>query len=321
MAGYRFEFAPSGLGITGEDLGRPCVEDVVKRWCCSVGRMSPIGELGCPILRLTAKPDRSRSRSWKRVDRNGLHLERFGSWRSVLRPGGVRDEVEPVRSPSSESFDFQQSFDLCMTHLLAMQGGVVLHGSVFDLGGVGVFALGDSGSGKTTLAAASLRAGGRVVSDDLVLASVSAIGEIAAATLRREMLLREAGFSVLPAALRQDLWTFDDAGETRWQLSPDQAPARFKHWTRPQKLWLVSVDRRLKASRVAAVDQATALTWLIRGTTALFLRAPFHEERLAVLATLRNLAEDCPAFRIRLGRDLLEAPVATLDRLLRADGR
>ncbi|MFV2073897.1 MAG: hypothetical protein ACC742_14765 [Thermoanaerobaculales bacterium] len=36
MTGFRFLFAPSGLGVTGEGIERSLAEGVVGRWCCSL---------------------------------------------------------------------------------------------------------------------------------------------------------------------------------------------------------------------------------------------------------------------------------------------
>jgi hypothetical protein len=131
-------------------------------------------------------------------------------------------------------------------------------------------------------------------------------------------VLREAGFQTLSENTREVLKPVDIKGKKRWQLLQEDVPSAFTEWIHPRHLWLVSVDRRLGASRVEGVDQAAALAWLIRGTTDRFLSGTFPRERDAQLQILKTLAEACPAYRIRLGRDLLARPAATLDHLLSA---
>lgn len=216
--------------------------------------------------------------------------------------------------------DFLKAVDLCVTHALALAGGVVVHGASFETGGFAVLAVGGSGSGKSTLTAAALRLGARVVSDDLLLVARQSSGQVRVETLRRELYFREPGVSALPQTLRGDLQIFDNAGERRWWLAPEAEPSRFVKSVVPERLWLVSVDRRLGVSRCKAVEQATALAWLIRGISSVLLTVPFDSERVAILDVLGALVSECAASRVRLGRDLIAEPAKTFDRLLVRDG-
>jgi len=315
----RLVFEPSGLeiaciGITGTPLA-----EVASRWCCTVGD----GRTTAPSVELTVRSNGDLHADLERHETSpgsngGLLEERFDNWRSLIRSGFGRDEVAAVIPAAPASGDFFQAIDLCVAHLLALQGGVMLHGAAFEIGGTGVLAVGYSGSGKSTIAAAALTTGGKIVSDDLLLAAKQPSGEIGLATMRRNMVLREAGFQILPEKIRELLAPFDIRGKRRWQLSLEATSSPSTEWISPRRLWLVSVDRRLKSSRIGRVDQAAALAWLIRGTTDRFLTQDFHREREAQLEVLRDLAEICPAYRIRVGRDLLARPEATFERLLMA---
>jgi hypothetical protein len=159
-----------------------------------------------------------------------------------------------------------------------------------------------------------------VVSDDLLLVTHQPSGETRATTLRRELYFREPGMSALPPRLKCGLQPLSVAGEARWRLTPESGPERFIGSTAPVRLWLVSVDRRLRESRRQDSSQADALAWLIRGISGLFLAGPFLSERRLILEVLVSLVESCATSRVRLGRDLLCAPAQTVGRLLVSGG-
>jgi hypothetical protein len=236
----------------------------------------------------------------------------------VLRPGDGHDTVGPIIEGAAVSEDFHRAIDLCVAHALAMRGAVVVHGAAFDIGGRGVLVVGGSGSGKSTVVAGALRKGARVVSDDLLLVARRPRGRIGAESLRRELFFRAPGVSIVPQRLVEQLVPIDDGGETRWRLTPDAEPSSFAGAVSPKSLWLVAVDRRLRKSRVAAVDQAEALAWLVRGLSGLFLSAGFERERGPILDLLSNLVASCSLITVRLGRDLLSDPEETMDRILAA---
>jgi hypothetical protein len=238
-----------------------------------------------------------------------------------MTPGAGRDVVESVSGAARRSSRFTTAVDLSVTHLLALRGAAVLHAAAFEIEGAGVLAVGGSGSGKSTIAAAALRAGGQVVSDDVLVAARRADGAVRVAPLRRDMVLREAGQSILPRALRGRLQVVDDGRSLRWRLPSRSVSARFAEWTRPRHILLLSVDRRLGESRVGEVDQATALAWLIRATAPLFLKSPFAVERRTVVDVFSALVEGASTLRVRLGRDLLEDPRGTMKGLLVAGSR
>lgn len=250
----------------------------------------------------------------------GISEQRFGRWTALLRPGGGSDTVLPRRAATVESDGFSEAIDLCVTHALALAGGVVVHGAAFESAGCGVVAAGGSGSGKSSVTAAALRRETRVVSDDLLLVANLPSSEIRATSLRSELFFRKPGMSALPQKLKRELQPFSYAGEARWRLAPKADPSRFVGSTRPEHLWLVSVDRRLRESRQTGSSQADALSCLIRGISGLFLTEEFFSERRMILGILVNLVESCTTSRVRLGRDLLSSPAETIGRFLAFDG-
>lgn len=313
----RLVFEPSGLSISCTGFGEASLEGVATRWCCGVGTV----EEAMPGVELRVRsggkePTGLDLQGDSQISESTFDERRFGNWRALIRPGRGLDEIRAFNAAATLSADFQRAVDLGVTHLLALQGGAVLHGAAFEIGRDSVLSIGHSGSGKSTVAAAALTAGGRIVSDDLLLAATLPSGEAGLATMRRFMVFRKAGFEGLPEKLRKVSRPLDVLGESRWKLSPSAEPSAFTEWTVPERIWLVSVDRRLRSSRLMAVDQATALAWLMRGTTQMYLSTPFDRERDAQLEALTTLAEACPAYRVRLGNDLLARPLATLEKLL-----
>jgi hypothetical protein len=305
----RFESSGMSIPITG--LDDVVAERVAARWCATAARQS--GGSTAPAVSVLSKQNQDEA---SRED----YGRRFGPWRAVLSPGGGLDTVGPIIDGAAESEDFYLAIDLCVAHALAIRGGVVVHGAAFDIGGRGVLVVGGSGSGKSTVAAGALRCGARVVSDDLLLVASRPSGRIGVEALRRELFFRTPGVSIVPQRLVERLVPIDDAGESRWRLSPVAEPSSFAVSVSPEILWLVAGDRRRRESRVAAVDQAEALAWLVRGLSGLFLSAGFDRERGPILDLLAGLVASCPAAEVRLGRDLLADTEGTMDRILGATG-
>ena len=79
--------------------------------------------------------------------------------------------------------------DAALPHYLALKGHAVLHASAVEFRGSAVLALGDSGVGKSTLAAALVRAGGRLISDDAVVISDTRNGDLVVHPLARDLRL------------------------------------------------------------------------------------------------------------------------------------
>jgi hypothetical protein len=301
----RFESSEISVPIIGlDDLA---AGQVATRWCATASRRR--GESGTPAIAVLSEICRE-------SDSQEDDFRDFGSWRAVLRPGEGSDTVCRIDNGVAASDDFHRAVDLCVTHGLVLRGGVVVHGAAFEIDGRGIMVLGDSGSGKSTVVAAALCRDARVVSDDLLLLGHRSTGEIGAESLRRELFFRTPGVSVVPQDLAKGLVPVTDSGEDRWRLTPEVEPARFMKSVIPQRLWLVAVDRRLRESRLASVDQAEALAWLVRGLSGVLLSEGFDRERIPILDLLAALVASCPAVKLRLGHDLLASPEQTVDRFL-----
>jgi hypothetical protein len=311
LSHHLIRFASCGISVPITGLDDAATERVAARWCGTVGKFS--GPSATPAIVVLSSRQSI-------VAATGDTTHDFGSWRTVLRPGNGSDTVFSIGDGVAVSSEFDRAIDLCVTHAIALRGGVVVHGAAFDAGGRGVLVVGDSGSGKSTVAAAALRLGARVVSDDLLLVARRSSGGIGVETLRCELYFRAPGVSIVPPSMVEKLVPIPDSEEVRWRLTPDDEPSSFVDSVVPGRLWLVSVDRRLRESRIAAVDQAEALAWLVRGMSGLSLSGGFDDERIPILDLLADLVASCPAVKVRLGRDLLAEPEDTMDRILVSGG-
>ena len=302
-------FAASGIeiGVAGLDCDE--ARRLADRWCAVLSERTEA--VARPAFHVGERPLERRH--------GEIHEERFGAWKARLAPGG-RATVTAIATIAENPGDRERAIDLCMTQALSLRGAVVVHGAAFAVGGRVVVAVGGSGSGKSTLTAAALRCGARVVSDDLVLVVRRGAGEVVIESLRRDLWFREAGAGALPVDLRRHLQPFDVDGVSRWRLASQDAAGSLIGALVPHRVWLLSIDRRLRNSRCSRADQATALAELIRGISGVFLGGRFRAERDNILAVLGGLVAKCPATRIRLGRDLVAEPAEAVSRLIASDG-
>ena len=84
----------------------------------------------------------------------------------------------------------------------------------------------------------------------------------------------------------------------------------------PNRLWLVSVDRRRSESLVTRVPQAHVVAALMKSTSLLNLSSRYPEQRTLLFDVVTRLASSGSAFRVALGHDLIGTPAAAFDRLL-----
>jgi len=265
--------------------------------------------------------DDTSRRSWRgrrflRVKQDRTDLFFFGGGKVAITPGGGQQLMVPASLIQSRSPVVEMLLGFAVSHAFALQGGVVLHAAAFELEGRRVLSLGLSGGGKSTLAAAALRAGGRVVSDDLLLAGQDDAGFGRVEALRKDLSLRAPSHRLLPPALARRLSETNFAGESRLMLQRQNCPECFMRGLRPDVILQTTVDRRLKKTRITPLTQADSLSVLIRSASPLFFSARYPAERAAMLPVLLRLAETIRGHRVRLGKDLMAAPETAMRALL-----
>ena len=107
-----------------------------------------------------------------------------------------------------------------------------------------------------------------------------------------------------------------ESGEPRWTLDREDGGDRFIEKSTPDIVWIQSVDRRLKESRIEPVDQGQAFAALIRASSPLYLSRHCPEIRDKLIPVFRALCAQCRGFRVRLGRRLLDDPAGEMERLV-----
>jgi hypothetical protein len=75
------------------------------------------------------------------------------------------------------------------------------------------------------------------------------------------------------------------------------------------------VNRNLEKTDVQPMQPPEALAELMRCSSPLFLSAKFPQERAILTKLMLAVISSLPAFRLQLGRDLLEKPEQTFQRI------
>lgn len=309
------------LGLTGLSLDE--AQEVASRWC-GTACQSPdatsraAARLEVPTTareHIPAEPHRIRIGA--RVDDASRALElRVGPHRVKAGHGDAPDVVEFSNRRAPSRLELGLLIDLGINHLLARQGLPVLHAGAFVLGERAVLGLGDSFSGKTTASVAAMVAGGRVVSDDLVLTVPDADDRCSLVPVRSYGWLRDRTREIVPSDLLQKMVENEENGRPRWVLNREDGGESFVDRATPDVIWVQGVDRRLKDSRIEAITHGQAFAALIRASSPIYLSRHCPEIRDRLIPVFRALCAQCRAYRVRLGRRLLEDPAGEIARLV-----
>ena len=260
---------------------------------------------------------KKRRRPWRRhIRQDGEDLVVMPGGRVRLAPGRAEAVVEWADGGASvDGFVALTLLEVAMSHALALNGYVVNHAAAIEIGGNSLLAVGRTHAGKSTLSAAALAAGGTVVSDDSVILGLDDEGSPSVGALRRDLWLRDGSEELLPEAQRARLWETSSFGERRWGLERAASPGLFRTRMRPQAIVLLGRDLRLRGFRLRRVSSAEGLAGLILASSALFLSGRYPIERKRCMPVLTELVDSVPCFEVRMGRALVEEPVATVRRL------
>ena len=235
----------------------------------------------------------------------------------ILFPGGGQVLYATPACLECGSKSLESLFMYAVSHALALQGGLALHGASFQHDGLSPLILGDSRSGKSTLTTLALRMGAKAVSDDhLLLSKRDSEGETAfeLESMRADIHLRAPSHDLLPAPLAARLKPAHFQGEQRWIL-PHRLNPQFQRTTNPNVILCSKVDRNLKETEIQPMTPPGALAELMRSSSPLFLSAKFPQERAILMNLMLAVITRIPAFQLRLGRDLFDKPEQTFLRL------
>jgi len=230
----------------------------------------------------------------------------------------VYDSAKTTSEVMQHHSEAGAAVNAAIVRAFALRGGIIVHGLAFEHRGKGYLALGDSGSGKSTLATAILLAGGRVVSDDLVLLGSASDGRVRALPFRADMVLRDQSYQRFRARLELNKLGLDElhvAGERKWRISRARYPGCF--------IQAVSVAAVLRLvgpggegnSVVNRVTQAEGYAAIVRDNY--FFNSPHPLEQSAMSRTLGCLLSAVSVLKVVPARRLLSRPVEEVDGLLR----
>jgi hypothetical protein len=133
--------------------------------------------------------------------------------------------------------------------------------------------------------------------------------------MRRDLWVRDGSEDLLPEAMRDRLWEAASLGERRWGLERAAFPESFRIRVQPQAIVLLRRDLRIRKYVLRKLSSADGLAGLILASSALFLSGRYPLEREKCMPGLMELANGAPCFEARMGRALVEDPVATVRRL------
>lgn len=301
---WRLELAPA------VEAGAECYQIVREPWSDEAQRVC-----------VSARAKRVAKRPIAEIQPDGLiHLQcghedaLVGSSGIVWIAPGRRLARVAIEPDCGDAFALEELLGAALTHAMALVGCLPLHGMAAEIDGISVLALGDSMAGKSTLALAILHVGGRIVSDDFLLARFKA-GQLMISALRQDLYIREGSFGLIPNALRP-LFTSDGAGPSRIMLGRSLAPHVFIEEVSPQVIWFLDNARRPPKLQVEKLSQAEALSSLLRGGSSLFISNRYGSERVALLPRLIQAVQSSRFFSVRFGSDLLRSPAGMVRELL-----
>ena len=248
---------------------------------------------------------------------SSTHLFTENDCQLLLLPGRGQKLLATPACFGYGSKSLDSLFMYAVSHALALQGGLALHGGSFQHEGFSPLILGDSRSGKSTLTALALRMGAKVVSDDhLLLSKRDSTGEptFELESMRADLHLRAPTHDLLPAPLAAQLKPAHFQGEQRW-IMPHRLNPQFQRTTNPNVILCSQVDRDIKETETQPMTPPDALAELMRCSSPLFMTPKFPQERDTLMKLMLPMITSLPAFRIRLGRDLFDRPEQTFQRL------
>ena len=122
--------------------------------------------------------------------------------------------------------------------------------------------------------------------------------------------------NVVPAGVRAALLPAWGEDGRRWVWKPEQGrPGQSAQDTCVGAVWSCSIDRRLRESRIEEMPLNELLRALLEAMSCFYPVYPGTGRDVRGFQTLLSLANDTLAFRVRLGRDLLDRPSDVIQRL------
>ena len=260
------------------------------------------------------------------VPSDEIHCRRDDATKVYLADGMTRvsdtegDIPTYLRTPSQPSLG--GALGVAISRGIAESGGLVLHAAALEYNGLKALTLGQGGAGKSSLAAAALCAGGKIVSDDLVVALKRPDGVVRSPELhpmRRDMYILPDTASLLPDSIRSRLKPGTNRRAPKLRLSRDGETTAFTNVLEPNCILVLKHQDRPERSTIAALDQASTLAAIVAANP--FLQGDFPSLRKKLRDTALQLVSTTPAFAVSTGSRLLfdaEGEIARLRNLILA---
>jgi hypothetical protein len=230
-----------------------------------------------------------------------------------VREGGAVVEVDVATESLRDGHIFAHVF-LLIAVVVALRWRSLFHvlaGALVSPDGRGILVAGGAGAGKSTLTLALVEAGCDYLGDDAVFVRAPETSSVLALPRAFHVAPRTAAAFPRIAALLGDLLP---AGEKRRLDARAAWPGRERSAMALPELILLPAVEGGAETRVEAVSAAEALGALIESSTYVVIGGlPGAMEHLE---TLRHVADGARAYRVALGRDLLEVPAETARRVL-----
>ena len=241
--------------------------------------------------------------------------------RAILA-SGLPGRIEFGTEHRRQDLLLPQSLNLLLAQQWARSGIMMMHAACFEFGGVTTLVVGRKAAGKSILSMAALAAGGRVISDDWLLVALDPGGSAVAERLREFLMLREGWAGTQLRELLVDLPTQSASPRPKHTIALDRVPpdiqTRFPAAATVDQIWRLQRPRagRSRDTRSEALQQHHALAAIIESTMPLLYGAAFPAERRQLMHTAARLADGTRLRTVETGTDLIEAPRATLERIL-----
>lgn len=285
------------------------------------GASGPVARREAPSLLIRRLQDHDLARSLAGLmPGDAVWCVRDGQVGQHCHDGAVRysenDSATEVQLAPNVPPSLSGALGVGLVRSLSIAGNLVLHAAALHYRGLTLLALGPSGAGKSTLCAAALRAGGRVVSDDLVLLTqpdepADVGGQIWLHPYRADMLLREGSHRLLPNALADTLKPEQRLSGPKLRLDRGVAPEAFAARAALSCIAILGQGPRRASSQVRPLDQAGALVGIL--SALLYRLSPIA--RGPLMDAARRLASGYPAVQLDVGARLLSAPVDELEQI------
>jgi hypothetical protein len=224
-----------------------------------------------------------------------FYLKAGDVFEAIVSSDGRRADCVALGDTDLSSFE-ANLLNFVLSAALTLQGEEPLHSTVVDIGGRAVGLLGPSGAGKSTLAAALIRSGGALVTDDMLRVTFADGKAVAHAGPHRLKLFDEPARRFLPEAIARGHF---NAASGKIMLQPRSAERVVRReWPLAALFWIgddvTGPDEAVSATRLAGTELAKVLL-----SSAMNLRYQAMDRLARQMAFAERLAASAPVYALR----------------------